>query len=106
LTDNTLLIVTADHGEGFGEHGLLTHGTALYYPLIHVPLVFYWLYKEHPCHHLGVTWRASWPIAGKIARLHYGTGRHLKINGQCQFPNLRKGDSFSSELLKVGQGAL
>ena len=40
--DNTLLIVTGDHGEGLGEHGLLTHGTALYYPLIHVPLIFYW----------------------------------------------------------------
>ena len=40
--DNTLLIVTADHGQGLGEHGLLTHGTALYYPLIHVPLLFYW----------------------------------------------------------------
>ncbi len=42
LMDNTLLIVTADHGEGLGEHGLLTHGTALYYPLVHVPLIFYW----------------------------------------------------------------
>jgi arylsulfatase A-like enzyme len=41
VMDNTLLIVTADHGEGFGEHGLLTHGTALYYPLIHVPLILY-----------------------------------------------------------------
>jgi len=42
LMDNTLLIVTGDHGEAFGEHGLLTHGSALYYPLIHVPLIFYW----------------------------------------------------------------
>jgi arylsulfatase A-like enzyme len=42
LMDNTLLIVTADHGEGLGEHGLFKHGTALYYPLIHVPLIFYW----------------------------------------------------------------
>jgi arylsulfatase A-like enzyme len=42
LMDNTLLIVTADHGEGLGEHGLLVHGTALYYPLVHVPLYFSW----------------------------------------------------------------
>lgn len=42
LMNNTLLIITADHGEGLGEHGLLTHGTALYYPLIHVPLIFHW----------------------------------------------------------------
>jgi arylsulfatase A-like enzyme len=42
LLDNTLVIVTADHGEGLGEHGLWGHGTALYFPLIHVPLVFFW----------------------------------------------------------------
>lgn len=42
LMNNTLLILTADHGEGLGEHGLWNHGTALYYPLIHVPLIFYW----------------------------------------------------------------
>jgi arylsulfatase A-like enzyme len=42
LLDNTLFIVTADHGEGLGEHGLFVHGTALYYPLIHVPLIFSW----------------------------------------------------------------
>lgn len=41
--ENTLIIVTSDHGEAFGEHGLSTHGTALYFPLIHVPLLFSWL---------------------------------------------------------------
>lgn len=39
LRDNTLIIVTSDHGELFGEHGLFNHGNALYRPLLHVPLV-------------------------------------------------------------------
>ncbi len=36
--DNTLVIVTADHGEHFGEHDLFLHGNSLYEPLINVPL--------------------------------------------------------------------
>jgi arylsulfatase A-like enzyme len=39
LLENTLVIVTADHGEQFGEHGLFDHGNSLYLPLLHVPLV-------------------------------------------------------------------
>jgi len=39
LADNTVLIVTADHGESFGEHGLLDHQYGLYEHLIAVPLV-------------------------------------------------------------------
>ena len=35
----TLVIVTADHGEGLGEHGELTHGIFAYETTLHVPLV-------------------------------------------------------------------
>jgi arylsulfatase A-like enzyme len=42
LLSNTLLVVTSDHGEAFGIHGLLDHGNALYFPLIHVPLLIRW----------------------------------------------------------------
>jgi arylsulfatase A-like enzyme len=39
LLDNTILVVTADHGEMF-ERGILEHMTpTLYEPLIHVPLI-------------------------------------------------------------------
>ena len=38
--DRTWLIVTSDHGESFGEQsGFFGHGTSLYQPQIHVPLV-------------------------------------------------------------------
>jgi arylsulfatase A-like enzyme len=39
LLENTLLIVTSDHGEAFGEHGMLLHGRTLYDELVRVPLV-------------------------------------------------------------------
>lgn len=39
LLDDTLVAVTADHGEALGEHGLLGHKCDLYESLIHVPLV-------------------------------------------------------------------
>ncbi|MFQ5802587.1 MAG: sulfatase [Candidatus Methylomirabilales bacterium] len=37
--DNTLIIVTADHGEHFDEHGLYSHVASLYEPIVHVPLI-------------------------------------------------------------------
>ncbi len=39
LYDSTLIIVTSDHGESFGEHRLLGHGRALYEELVRVPLI-------------------------------------------------------------------
>ncbi|HEY7096519.1 MAG TPA: sulfatase-like hydrolase/transferase [Terriglobales bacterium] len=39
LYDNTLIVVTADHGEAFGEHGERHHGVFLYDETIHVPLL-------------------------------------------------------------------
>lgn len=39
LGDNTLVIITSDHGENLGDHGLLGHRFCLYETLIHVPLI-------------------------------------------------------------------
>lgn len=39
LQDRTLVIVTSDHGEAFGEHGDQFHGGSLYDELVRVPLV-------------------------------------------------------------------
>ncbi len=37
--ENTLVILTSDHGEGLGEHGELTHGFFVYQSTVHVPLL-------------------------------------------------------------------
>jgi arylsulfatase A-like enzyme len=39
---STLVVMTADHGEGLGDHGWLEHGVSLHDEQLHVPLVFRW----------------------------------------------------------------
>ncbi len=39
LFENTLILVTADHGEEFYDHGGWGHGQSLYEELLHVPLI-------------------------------------------------------------------
>lgn len=39
--DNTLIVVTADHGEEFEEHGRVGHGKSLYEEVVRVPLIFH-----------------------------------------------------------------
>ena len=39
VLERTIVIVTADHGEGFGEHDLFDHGESLYRTEIRVPLL-------------------------------------------------------------------
>lgn len=39
LYDNTIVIVTADHGEAFLDHSQLKHGGSLYRELLRVPLI-------------------------------------------------------------------
>lgn len=37
--ETTAIAVTADHGDGFGEHGSVSHGNVPYIELVHVPLI-------------------------------------------------------------------
>lgn len=48
--DDTLFIVTGDHGEQFGEHGLFSHGNSLYWPLLHVPFLVHYPAGGVPAH--------------------------------------------------------
>ncbi len=49
LYDNTLIVITSDHGEAFGEHNLMEHATGfLYEDQVHVPL-----FIKYPGQHEG-----------------------------------------------------
>ena len=39
LYEHTAIIVTSDHGEAFGEHGMIRHGFELWEELVRVPLI-------------------------------------------------------------------
>lgn len=42
IKNNTIIVITSDHGEEFYEHGGFMHGQTLYEELIHVPLLIYY----------------------------------------------------------------
>ncbi len=42
LADNTLVVITADHGEGLWQHGYQYHGAQIYEESVHVPLLMRW----------------------------------------------------------------
>jgi arylsulfatase A-like enzyme len=42
LYDRIVMVVTADHGEEFNEHGSFGHGHSVYQELLHVPLIVRW----------------------------------------------------------------
>jgi arylsulfatase A-like enzyme len=45
--DNTMIVVTADHGEAFGERNHIGHANSAYQNLLHIPLVIKYPHGEH-----------------------------------------------------------
>src|SRR4029077_14520260 len=42
LAENTIVVITSDHGESLGGHGMNYHGISMYWDLIHVPLIIFY----------------------------------------------------------------
>jgi arylsulfatase A-like enzyme len=42
LWDDSYVVITSDHGESLGEHGIWEHGMSVYQPELHVPLILRW----------------------------------------------------------------
>lgn len=47
LLDRSIVIVTSDHGENLGEHGLMDHMFSVHEPVIHVPLLVRYPGRAH-----------------------------------------------------------
>ncbi len=95
--ENTIIIVTADHGEHFGDHGLYLHGNSLYEPLIHVPLVVVWP-ERIPA---GVRVRAPVSLSGLPNTLLALTGAEGSFPGTSWTPHWTgesKGEVIASEI--------
>jgi arylsulfatase A-like enzyme len=45
---NTIVVITSDHGESLGDHGLSFHGAALYWELVRVPLIVFYPNQSYP----------------------------------------------------------
>jgi arylsulfatase A-like enzyme len=41
ILDDTIVVITGDHGQEFGDHGIYGHGKSLFRGEIHVPLLFF-----------------------------------------------------------------
>ena len=39
IYDNSMIMITSDHGEHFGEHNLWSHTASLYNEILHIPLI-------------------------------------------------------------------
>jgi arylsulfatase A-like enzyme len=48
LAARTLVVITSDHGDQFGEHQKMGHGKSLHGSVLHVPLAFRWPERIRP----------------------------------------------------------
>ncbi len=89
LWENTVLIVTADHGELLGEHGLLGHTEGLYEPVLRVPLLI-----RHPGFPQSAGRRVSEPVqridlVPTILDIAQAPHDGAELQGQSLLPLLR-----------------
>ncbi len=54
--ENSLLVITSDHGQNLGEHGMFSHWLCLFETLLRVPLIIY------PRTHSGLPARVQQPV--------------------------------------------
>ncbi len=47
LYQNSIIIITSDHGEAFGDRNLMEHGVSVYQDLVYVPLIIKYPYQKN-----------------------------------------------------------
>ena len=101
--DNSIIIVTGDHGEGLGEHGEETHGLFLYDSTLHIPLIV----KAPGAAHRGTVIDAQVRTTDILPTILAATGIAAppELNGESLFPLIDKesGAPISAERVLFGE---
>ena len=85
IFEDTFLIITSDHGDNFGEHGLAGHQFCLYDSLLHVPLIM--VYPEVIPKGTRISSLVSTiDIFPTILDVSNTKGHHYDIQGKSLFP--------------------
>ena len=85
-SESALIVVTSDHGEALGQHGVFGHGVNLWAENIDIPLIFWWptarpLEVSHPVSTIDIL-----PTMLDIANL--GLGERGTMDGVSLYPRL------------------
>lgn len=78
LFEKSLIIVTADHGEAFGEHGVVEHSKDVYEELLRVPLIV--KLPGQTVGHVAASRASSVHIPGIVAKALAGTDAETLID--------------------------
>ena len=78
VLENTLVIITSDHGEEFREHEMKSHGNSLYLTALHVPLLIIFP------HRVPEGWSVREPVS--LRDLPATVLDLLQLEGGTQFP--------------------
>jgi arylsulfatase A-like enzyme len=99
LMEKTIIVINADHGDEFMEHGGLGHGTTLYQELLHVPLLI--VYEndygirpgiiDHPVRNIDIL-----PTILDLLGVHSPS----KVDGNSLLPLIRK-DNVSRKYVPI-----
>ncbi len=82
--ENTLVVITADHGEEFGEHSHYQHGFTVYEAVVRVPWIMSYP-SLLPLNHIETGWVSTMDIPPTLARLT--VNKKLPCwKGHCVFP--------------------
>ena len=87
LFEQTLLILTSDHGESFSEHGVNSHGTAPYDELIRIPLIIKFPHSQCTGKVDGLVQHID--LAPTILEMAGSSGEGMLIQGNSLLPLLR-----------------
>jgi arylsulfatase A-like enzyme len=103
ILQNTIVIITSDHGDEFNEHGVVLHGYDLYYPLINVPLVI-----AGPGVPSGVRVPDPVTLRDISATVLYCRGARCRISGPSPIPRAQSGHQTNRAwyFRSCGAGAL